>query len=930
MEKNVAMLNSKFYQIFILLMGVFLIIPLNSFAQVSELIKFLQPGQSENAMRELESISSPLSDEEKKQVHIALEKLSPSGDWIPFLTQLSESVGEDGRFAFQVARANWRAGNDEEVILWCKKAVEQSPKNIIVLYSSAALAHTLNRIELARTWLRQLLEMDKTNADALFLLGRIEASQGNDDTAKDLLVDAVQQSNSHYLAYYELGILELRQANAEAAEKYLKAAVYYFPFFREAYNNLTIALARQNKRDDAEKAQAIAGYLKSWVDVKENRLRYAYRNPNAVNPALGYELAAELYRVEREDLARAYLERSLSSGRANEPQMFLLAQLRFKNENFQDCLALLPKLADERITGTEIFAEMKAWCLYETEQRSESESFLKQALKSFPDSNHLKRLQQTLAQNTTIEPDVEMKQDHFVFVDVAENVGISSFNHRIGHADKRWIIDAMGSGVAVADYDNDGDDDIYFVNAQPDVLNPSEKYKNMLFRNDGGMFTDVTKQAGVGDLGFGSSATFGDIDNDGWLDLFVTNYGANVMYKNNGDGTFTDISLDAGIAENEYSAASAFGDVDGDGDLDLFVGNYVAFDPEKHSDIRDLFHGIEVFTGPLSFDGVPDRLYLNDGNGHFSDFTKESKINVSNGRAMGAIFTDLDQDGDLDLYVANDGTFNHVLQNNGNGVFDDISFFSGGAFNESGVEGASMGIAQGDFNNDGWMDIYITAYEMQPDVLYKNTGNASLIDVSVPTGLSGPSRMLVTWGNGFCDFDSDGLVDLYSINGHIYPQVAELDGDRVYEQGVSFYKNLGKRFEDVSKPSLGDEYKAFGGRGSALLDYDQDGDMDVVVSNIDATPQLLENRTPHGNWLKVKLTGTSAQTFGVRVVVKSGDTIWSHVVDGGSSYQSQNSQVLYFGLGGIDQVDSVTVYWMHQEKTVIEHPMINKLLEIQE
>jgi tetratricopeptide (TPR) repeat protein len=922
MKKNVAMLKSKVYQILIILMG--LSVCLNSFAQVNELLAVLQPGKAEEAQLILNSITSSLEPAEKDQIIAALEKLSPSGDWIPFLTQLSEKVGGDGRFAFQVARANWRAGNDQEAVEWCEKAVHQSPENMTVLYSSAALAHTLNRVDLAKTWLQQLLKMNNTNADALFLLGRIEASQGNDDAAKDLLLNAIQQSNTHFLAYYELGILELRQANAPEAEKYLKAAVYYFPFFREAYNNLTIALARQNKREEAEKAQAVAGYLKSWVDVKENRLRYAYRNPNAINPALGYELAAELYRVQREDLARAFLERSLSAGKANQPQVFLLAQLRFKNENFKDCLALLPTLSDERITGTEIFAEMKAWCLYHTDQKEESGAYLTQAIQTFPNSTHLKRLQETLAKTEEDKPDDEMKPNRFVFVDAAEKAGISSFQHRIGHLDKRWIIDAMGSGVAVADYDNDGDDDIYFVNAQPDVLNPSGDYQNKLFRNDGGVFTGVTSQAGVGDTGYGGSATFGDIDNDGWLDLFVTNYGANVMYKNNGDGTFRDSTNETGITGNEYSVASAFGDVDGDGDLDLYVGNYVAFDPVKHKDIRDLFHGIEVFTGPLSFDGVPDRLYLNDGNGHFTDFTKESKINPSNGRAMGAVFSDLDQDGDLDLYVANDGTFNHVLQNDGRGVFEDISFFSGGAFNESGVEGASMGIAQGDFNNDGWMDIYITAYEMQPDVLYKNTGNANLIDVSVPMGLSNPSRMLVTWGNGFCDIDSDGLVDLYSINGHIYPQVAELEGDRVYEQGVSFYKNMGERFEDVSKQSLGEGYKPFSGRGSALLDYDQDGDMDIVINNIDATPQLLENRTPHGNWLKVKLKGTSAQTFGVRVVVKSGETLWSNVVDGGSGYQSQNSQTLFFGLGEVKEVDSVTVHWMHKEKTVVEKPEINQ------
>ncbi len=920
------MFNQKIHKIFTIIF-LFCSIPCNSFATVDELVGLLQPGNTQSAVSELNSITGELSANDRTKIHAALEKLSPSGDWIPFLEQLSEKVGDDGRFAFHVARANWRAGHDEQAVKWCRKAVRQSPNDTGVLYQCAALAHTLDRIDLARTWLKHLLTIDTANSDALFLLGRIEASQGNDTEAKDVLLQAVQQDNSHFLAYYELGKLELRQGNAEAAEKYLKAAVYYFPFFREAYNNLTTALARQRKQEEAKKAQAIASYLKSWVDVKENRLRFAFRNPGEISPELGYELAAELYKVQREDLSRAFLERSLSNGTANGPQKLLLAQLRFKNKNYKDCLSVLAQIEDNRVKASETFIEVLTWSLYYTGNKEESRNILEKTIARFPDSEHLKRLQETLA-NSEPEDEEGIELSHFVFKDVTEEVGLHTFKHIIGHADKRWIIDAMGSGVAVGDYDNDGDDDLYFVNAQPDVLNPSEKYRNALYRNDDGTFTDVTMQAGVGHTGFGSGALFGDVNGDGWLDLYITNYGANVLYLNNGDGTFTDFTQESAAAGDEYSATAAFGDVDGDGDLDLYVGNYVAFDPVKHKDIRDLFHGIEVFTGPLSFDGVPDKLYLNDGKGKFTDFTEKSKINVSIGRAMGAIFTDLDLDGDLDLYVANDGTFNHVLQNDGNGVFEDISFFSGGAFNESGVEGASMGVAQGDYNNDGLLDVYITAYEMQPDVLYKNIGEAGLVDVSVPVGLSGTSRMLVTWGNGFCDFDSDGLVDLYSVNGHIYPQVEELESEREYEQGISFYKNTGGRFEDVTDQSLPDDFVPHGGRGSALLDYDSDGDMDLVINNIDSRPQLLRNDTPPGNWLKVKLDAASAQSFGVRVVAEKGSAKWAAVVDGGSSYQSQNSSTLHFGFGNVDSIDKLTVYWMHREPTVVEEPALNQTLSI--
>ena len=563
----------------------------------------------------------------------------------------------------------------------------------------------------------------------------------------------------------------------------------------------------------------------------------------------------------------------------------------------------------------------------------ESREYYAQVAPKHKGSSNLEALAKALDKvnaATTVPSATAEKVVHapFRFVDATERSGLTVFRHMLGHTDKRWITDAMGSGVAVGDYDNDGDDDIYFVNGRQDLNTPSPEWRNALFRNDDGFFTDVTEKTGVGDTGYGMSAMFGDVDNDGWLDLFVGNYGPNILYRNNGDGTFTDITEQAGVGDDGYVAAAAFADVDRDGDLDLFIGNYVAFDPQKHNMLRDAYHGIKVFAGPLAFPNQQDILYFNNGKGVFEDVSESAGINISPGRAMGAVFFDLDNDGDLDLYVTNDSTYNHVLQNRGNGTFEDISFMSGGAFTESGVEGASMGVIAGDYNNDGFLDLFVTSYEQQSDILFKNDGQSALMDITSPSGLYGPSYWLITWGSVFCDFDSDGLLDIFTANGHIYPQVESLNVGRHYEQGDSFFRNTGARFNDVSESTFPINFKPKGGRGAALIDFDRDGDMDIVINCVDSSPMLLENRSPRGHWLQVTLDATSAQTFGVRVVAHKGDRVWTRTVDGGSGYLSQSSPTLHFGFGIMDKIDDLTVYWFHREPQVIPSPTLDTPITI--
>ncbi len=514
------------------------------------------------------------------------------------------------------------------------------------------------------------------------------------------------------------------------------------------------------------------------------------------------------------------------------------------------------------------------------------------------------------------------------FVDRTAESGLSSFCHRLGDPAKPWIIDAMGSGVAVGDYDNDGDDDLYFVNGRPRYDRPDSACRNALFRNDNGVFTNVTDAAGVGDMGFGMCALFGDIDNDGWLDLFVGNYGNNVFYRNNGDGTFSDETTARGLRHDGYAASASFADTDGDGDLDLFLGNYIQFNPDEHGKRRAEYHGQKVLMGPLAFDAQRDVLYENDGTGMFTIASSKAGINVSRGRAMGSAFFDLENDGFPDLYVTNDSTFNHLLRNRGDGTFEDLSYLSGGGFSDDGRGGASMGVSAGDCNNDGRLDLLITSYEQETDVLYLNQGEGILEDMTARMGLFGVTRWRVTWGSGFADFDADGFLDIYTANGHVYPQVEALETGRTYGMGLSVYRHSGMRYQDVSTEAIPPQLMTRSGRGSALLDYDGDGDMDIVVNCMDSPPLLPENRSPRGNWLQVKLEGFSSETIGVRVVARCGDQTWTRMTHAGSGYLSQNTQQLHFGFGDVDRLDDLTIHWRQDKPSVITSPKINQRLVV--
>ncbi|MBN2329642.1 MAG: VCBS repeat-containing protein [Candidatus Omnitrophica bacterium] len=901
--------------------------------RLAPLLELIQKNDAQSALTALQDIVFPLDANERSVLLKTIESHSLRGEWIPFLETLVEKIPDDAELIYLLARACWRAGDEESAMKWVALAIQTAPEDESILYRAAAIAYAVNRFEQAQEWVHLLLEKNAEHLDGQFLLGCIHARRGEYDQAEKQFLQILRFNPRYYMAYYELGKLFNQKGQSEQAEHYLRQAIHGYPFFREAMNALMVALARQDKKEELEKIKPVFERLNSWDNEKLNRIWYSFRRPSEISNQMAEELAVELTYLHREEDAKKYLEHRLEIDKSSDFQKIMLARFYFNGKQYAACLNILDKIQSEKQKETEIYGILKAWSLYYEGKIDESRDYYEAYIKQFPQSRHLKDLGQkskeAISRNSSKQDDISpASRSRFHFIDAAEKSGLSSFRHILGHPEKIWITDAMGSGVAVGDYDNDGDDDIYFVCGRPELDRPDPQWRNALFRNDGGAFTDVTETAGVGDAGFGMCAVWGDVDGDGWNDLFVGNYGENALYKNNGDGTFSNVSRKSGVNDPGYAAAAVFGDVDRDGDLDLFVGNYVDFAPDKHGEMRTNYHGVDVFMGPLAFPHQNDLIFMNDGKGVFVNRAEEAGINASKSRAMGAVLFDLENDGDLDLYVTNDSTYNHVLHNDGAGHFEDISFLSGGAFTESGVEGASMGVISGDYDNDGYFDLFITSYEQQTDILFHNNGHCILTDATARAGLNLKSRMLITWGSAFCDFDSDGRLDLFTSNGHLYPQVDSLQLGLRYDQGASFYRNTGKRFEDVSPQSLPPDFSPKSGRGAALIDYDSDGDMDIVINNIDESPMLLENRSARGNWLQVDLKASSSEKLGVRVVARKDDQRWTRMVDGGSSYLSQHSSLLHFGFGSVESIDDLTIYWMHREPQIIPSPPLNQRITI--
>ncbi len=503
------------------------------------------------------------------------------------------------------------------------------------------------------------------------------------------------------------------------------------------------------------------------------------------------------------------------------------------------------------------------------------------------------------------------------FVEVGRSAGLD-FQHASGSASKDYILETIGSGAAWLDYDRDGWMDLYLVNGGDwqELKAGRRSASNALFRNLGdGTFSEVTRRAGVGGRHWGMGATAADFDNDGWTDLFIVNYGPNSLFRNRGDGSFDEIAEKAGVASTLWGSSAAFGDYDGDGWLDLYVTNYVRFDHHEARPPECQYRGIQVHCGPKGLTPSPDRLYHNNRDGTFSDVSEASGIaRVEPAYGLGVSWLDFDEDGDADLFVANDSMPNYLFLNQGAGRFEEVGLLSGFAYSQDGNAQAGMGIATGDYDRDGQLDLYLTHFSDDYNTLYRNSGEEMFRDQSYPAQLAFPTWQYLGWGTFFFDFDNDGWLDLFVANGHIYPQVDSYQIGTAFRQRNQLFANLGNgKFREVTGEAGPALETVLSSRGAAYADFDNDGDLDLVVNNLDSRPSLLRNEGGNraGHWVSFALEGTSSNrsAVGARVGLVTAQGKQVQELQAGSSYQSSHDPRLHFGLGTDTRVSELTVRW---------------------
>ena len=519
-----------------------------------------------------------------------------------------------------------------------------------------------------------------------------------------------------------------------------------------------------------------------------------------------------------------------------------------------------------------------------------------------------------------------------VFKDVADNQ-LLNFIHDHGGTGEKYYVETMGSGVCLFDYDNDGDLDAYFLQGAP--LPGWDKeiiLENKLYRNDGKKWMDVTDEAGVGDKNYGIGCACADYDNDGDTDLYVTNYGPDVLYHNDGDGTFTDVTLDVGIDNPHWASSAAFFDSDNDGWLDLYVTNYVEFSIENNPWCGEPVQGERAYCDPDFFEGVEDMFYHNDGQGNFSDWSGRSGINKARGKGLGVVPGDIDNDGDMDLYIANDKVMNLLFINDGLGHFTEKALFTGVGFNENGRAEAGMGVDFGDVNRDGWLDLFVTNFSGETNTLYLNEKNGFLIDATFRTGLGYPSIHLLGFGTKFVDLDLDGWLDIFVVNGHVIDNIKLFNRDYQHAQQKQIFINQGNEtFLDQTKNIGGDLLEPTVGRGAAFGDIDNDGDIDIAISNNNGKANLLLNEgKPKGHWIGFKLEGKTCnrEAIGSKLKITTDSGVQVAWVNPAASYLSSNDLRVLFGLGPDEMVTSLEVQWPGFGKDLFENITCNSYYKI--
>jgi hypothetical protein len=538
---------------------------------------------------------------------------------------------------------------------------------------------------------------------------------------------------------------------------------------------------------------------------------------------------------------------------------------------------------------------------------------------------------------------VQEPEHHGVtFKDVASKAGIQSLIIS-GGSKKNYVLEVNGSGACWFDYNNDGYMDLYLVNGstleqlQHKSQVPSGQHNHLYRNNRNGTFTDVTESAHAGGNGWGFGCAAADYDNDGKTDLLVTTFGPNILYHNNGDGTFTDVSNRSGLTGGSiWHTGAAFADYDGDGLLDVYIAGYLDFNV-LHPELKTCeYRGVQVHAcGPLGYKGAPDALYHNNGDGTFTDVTAKAKV-VDRALYFGfsVVFEDLDGDGRPDIFVANDSNPNYFYRNQGDGTFQESAMAAGVAYNSDGKEMSSMGVAVGDYDNDGRTDLFVTTFANDNYVLFHNDGKGLFSDMSFQSGIGESTVSFLGWGTFFLDYDNDGFKDLFAANGHVYPEVDGKLNREVYRESLLLFHNLKNgKFQESDQTAGLRRLPPHSARGAAYCDYDNDGDLDIAVSNIDEGPQLLRNEGGNRkHWLEMRLVGTRSNhdAIGALVKVQTGEIVqWDRVRTGGS-YISGNDLRLHFGLEDHDSADSIEILWPSGATEKLEKVPANRILTIQE
>ena len=519
------------------------------------------------------------------------------------------------------------------------------------------------------------------------------------------------------------------------------------------------------------------------------------------------------------------------------------------------------------------------------------------------------------------------------FEEVSPQTSKITWVHNNAQSADRQLPETVGAGCAFLDYDNDGWMDVYFVNSgSSDFFTPTTPLKNALYRNNGnGTFTDVTDKAGVAGGKFGMGVAAADFDADGFVDLYITNYGPNILYRNNGNGTFTDVTDKAGVASSGWSTCATWFDFDNDGKLDLFVSSFVFYDKSQNPLCTDATLQRRYYCVPRLFKPTPSRLYRNNGNGTFADVSRESGIADHPGKSFGAVATDVNNDGQMDLFVANDTMPNFLFVNKGGGKFEEIGLAAGVAYGEAGRPRSGMGVDAADYDGDGWQDLFVANIDHEFFSLYHN--DKELIFTDQPGEIAPSTHVLSGWGLKFFDYDNDGDPDLFLVNGHPDDMIESRIPRVKHKEPLLLFENTGRGFKDVSATSGAVFGKMFSGRGMAVGDFDNDGDLDVFASNNGEPPLLLRNQGGNrNNWVGLDLVAKKSNSEAVGVVIswQAGTLKRARLRTGGGSYLSSHDPREILGVGAATKIDSIQIRWPSGTTDKLTNVPLNKYVKVVE